>query len=123
MLTQIAGFIGVGLAGLAYVPQILHLAREHCSAGISRLAFAVWLVASTLVTSHAIATHALVFTLLGVVQIVAIVLILVYATRYRSSQCAGHVVVALAAETDVTRPEGQVARKDVHSGLVEVGTR
>jgi uncharacterized protein with PQ loop repeat len=111
MLTasQIAGFIGVGLAGVAYVPQIWHLARERCSAGISRLAFAGWLVASALVTSHAIATQALVFTLLGAVQIVAILLILIYATKYRSSQCAGHVVVALAGETGVTGGQTLIA--------------
>ena len=33
--TQIGGFAGAGLAGAAYVPQISHLIRAHCSAGIS----------------------------------------------------------------------------------------
>jgi len=42
-VTEIAGFIGVGLAGAAYVPQIWHLVRVHCSAGISRFAFCLWL--------------------------------------------------------------------------------
>jgi hypothetical protein len=91
--TQFAGFIGAGLAGAAYVPQIWHLARVHCSAGISRLAFVVWLAASFLVTTHAVATGAAVFIALGAVQIAATTLILVYATRYRSSLCAGHVIV------------------------------
>jgi hypothetical protein len=36
--TEIAGFIGAGLAGTAYVPQISHLIRARCAAGISRLA-------------------------------------------------------------------------------------
>ena len=44
--TQIGGFVGAGLAGAAYVPQISHLIRARCSAGISRLAFGVWLLAS-----------------------------------------------------------------------------
>jgi len=35
--TEIAGFAGAGLAGAAYVPQISHLIRARCSAGISRL--------------------------------------------------------------------------------------
>ena len=68
--TEIAGFIGVGLAGAAYVPQIWHLVRQHCSAGISRFAFGVWLVASLLVTTRAIAMQADVFIVLGAVQIV-----------------------------------------------------
>jgi hypothetical protein len=98
--TQIAGFIGAGLAGAAYVPQIWHLVRVHCSAGVSRLAFGVWLGASLLLTTHAIATGAAVFIVLGGVQIVATTLILVCATRYRSSSCAGHVMVALGVETE-----------------------
>jgi hypothetical protein len=43
--TEIAGFAGAGLAGAAYVPQLSHLIRTRCSAGISRLAFEVWLLA------------------------------------------------------------------------------
>ena len=63
--TEIAGFAGAGLAGAAYVPQIYHLVRARCSAGISRLAFAVWLLASLLVTVRAVAIHAGVFIVLG----------------------------------------------------------
>jgi hypothetical protein len=88
--TQIAAFFGVGLAGAAYVPQIWHLVRVHCSAGISRFAFFVWLGASLLVTTHAIATRAVVFILLGGVQIVATTVILICATKYASSYCVGH---------------------------------
>ena len=88
--TQIAAFIGVGLAGAAYVPQIWHLVRVHCSAGVSRFAFSVWLGASLLVTTHAIATRAAVFIVLGGVQIAATTVILVYATRYASPTCGTH---------------------------------
>ena len=45
-ITEIAGFAGAGLAGAAYIPQISHLIRAHCSAGISRLAFAAWFLAA-----------------------------------------------------------------------------
>lgn len=102
MLTavEIAGFVGVGLAGLAYLPQIWHLVRVHCSAGISRLAFCAWLVASLLVTTHAIAIRAGVFIVLGAVQIVATTLILLYATKYASSRCASHVPAERGAETN-----------------------
>jgi hypothetical protein len=43
-----------------------------------------------LITAHAVATGAAVFVFLGGVQIAAITIILVYATRYRSSPCASH---------------------------------
>jgi PQ loop repeat len=88
--TEIAGFAGAGLAGAAYVPQISHLIRAHCSAGISRLAFGVWLLASLLVTVRAIAIHAGVFIVLGGIQIVATTLIVVYAARYKDTPCPSH---------------------------------
>ena len=88
--TEIAGFGGAGLAGAAYVPQISHVVRARCSAGISRLAFAVWLLASLLTTAHAIAIHADVFITLGGIQIAATALIMLYATRYKDTPCPVH---------------------------------
>jgi len=88
--TEIAGFAGAGLAGAAYVPQISHLIRARCSAGISRLAFEVWLLASVLITARAIAIHAGVFIMLGGIQIVATALILLYAARYKDTPCEVH---------------------------------
>jgi uncharacterized protein with PQ loop repeat len=97
--TEIAGFIGAGLAGAAYVPQISHLIRARCSAGISRLAFAVWLLASFLVTARAIAIHAGVFVVLGGIQIMATTLIVFYATRYKDMYCPIHLPRQLGAKT------------------------
>jgi len=88
--TEIAGFVGAGLAGAAYVPQISHLIRARCSAGISRLAFEVWLLASFLTTARAIAIHAGVFIALGGIQIVATALIMLYAIRYKDTACPVH---------------------------------
>jgi uncharacterized protein with PQ loop repeat len=90
--TELAGFIGAGLAGAAYLPQIWHLIKAQCSAGISRLAFGVWLVASLLVMSHAVAIGAAVFVALGVVQLATTTVILLYAKKYEDSSCAGHLV-------------------------------
>jgi hypothetical protein len=89
-ITEIAGFAGAGLAGAAYVPQISHLIRAHCAAGISRLAFAVWLLASVLVTGRAVAIGAGVFIVLGGIQIVATALIMFYAARYKDMPCPSH---------------------------------
>jgi len=88
--TEIAGFAGAGLAGAAYVPQISHLVRARCSAGISRLAFAVWLLSSLLTTTRAVAIGAGVFIMLGGTQIVATALIIFYAARYKDTLCPVH---------------------------------
>ena len=88
--TEMVGFVGVGLAGIAYLPQITHLIKERCSAGVSRLAFGMWLVSSFLVTAHAVATHAAVFVVLGAVQIVSTAIILIFGTRYHGSFCPLH---------------------------------
>jgi hypothetical protein len=88
--TEIAGFAGAGLAGAAYVPQISHLIRARCSAGISRLAFEAWLLASVLTTARAIAIGAGVFIVLGGIQIVATTVIMVCAIRYKDTPCPVH---------------------------------
>jgi hypothetical protein len=97
--TEIAGFAGAGLAGAAYVPQISHLVRARCSAGISRLAFGVWLLASLLTTTRAIAIHAGVFIALGGIQIAATALIMLCATRYKDTSCPIHLPAQPTART------------------------
>jgi uncharacterized protein with PQ loop repeat len=91
-MSELLGLSGASLAGYAYIPQISHLVRERCSAGISRGAFALWLLASTLMTIHAVLLPALVFVVLGVIQIGAISTILVYSARYRGQACPSHAV-------------------------------
>lgn len=88
--TQIGGFAGAGLAGAAYLPQISHLIRARCSAGISRLAFEVWLLSSLLITARAVAIGDGVFMVLGAIQIVATALIVVCAARYKDTPCPVH---------------------------------
>ena len=97
--TEIAGFAGAGLAGAAYVPQISHLVRARCSAGISRLAFEIWLLASLLTTTRAIAIHAGVFIALGGIQIAATALIMLCATRYKDTSCPIHLPAQPTART------------------------
>jgi uncharacterized protein with PQ loop repeat len=89
-ITQVGGFIGAVLAGVAYVPQISHLVRAHCSAGISRLAFEVWLLSALLTTARALAIHDGVFIVVGGIQIVATALIMAYAIRYKDTPCPSH---------------------------------
>jgi hypothetical protein len=97
--TEVGGFVGAGLAGAAYVPQISHLIRARCSAGISRLAFGVWLLSSLLITARAVAIGAGVFIVLGAIQIVATALIMVLAARYKDTLCPSHLPSPPKAKT------------------------
>ena len=90
-VTEIVGFVGAGLAGAAYVPQVSHLIKSHCSAGISQPAFELWLLASLLTTVRAVATGAGVFIALGTIQIVATALVMHFAHRYERTPCPSHV--------------------------------
>jgi uncharacterized protein with PQ loop repeat len=89
-MSELIGLSGASLAGYAYLPQIRHLIRERCSAGISRGAFSLWLLASLLMTIHAVLLPATVFVVLGAIQIGAISIILVYSARYRGLVCPTH---------------------------------
>ena len=68
------------------------------AAGISQLAFGVWLLASVLITARAIAIHADVFIVLGGIQIVATALIMLYVARYRDAPSPLHLPGQPAAE-------------------------
>ena len=87
---NLLGLTGALIAGWAYVPQIQHLVKEQCSAGVSRSAFAMWFVASLLVTTNAVYIHAGVFVFLGIVQILSTAIIFVYSTKYRGQVCTFH---------------------------------
>jgi hypothetical protein len=88
--TEIAGIMGAGLSGAAYVPQIAHLIRAHCSAGLSRPAYHLWLLASVLLAVRAVATRADVFIVLSGIQILATTTVLYYSTLYEDKACPLH---------------------------------
>lgn len=88
--TEAAGYVGAGLAGAAYIPQISHMVRERCVAGISQRAFAVWLVASGLILVSAVAAHELTFILLGGVQTTATGFITAYVAVNVGHYCPSH---------------------------------
>ena len=88
--TEILGLLGTVAVAVGYLPQIRHLARERCSAGVSIVAWEVWLLASLLILSHAFSMFDLVFIALQGVQIVAIASIVSLARRYRGMTCTFH---------------------------------
>lgn len=52
-ITEILGFAGTGLVVVGYIPQIVHLLKERCTAGLSIRAFSLWCAASLLFLIHA----------------------------------------------------------------------
>jgi lipid-A-disaccharide synthase-like uncharacterized protein len=87
---ELLGVAGIAISVLAYLPQVVHLAREHCSAGISRRAWAMWLLSSVLIGTLAVHRHDPVFVLLQVSSLTSAALILVLAHKYRGLSCATH---------------------------------
>lgn len=87
---EILGLVGVAINCFAYMPQILHLWIEHCSAGVSVKAWMLWLLASFLISLHAFSVFDIVFVILQSVNIVAISLIIVLSKRYRNMFCRIH---------------------------------
>ncbi len=91
-LFQTLGFLGTATVAIGYLPQIVHLARERCSVGISLVAWGVWLASSFLIFSHALQRLDSVFIVLQSVHIVAITVIVWLARKYRGMTCSFHAV-------------------------------
>ncbi len=87
---QIGGFLGIALGAAAYVPQIVHLANEHCSAGVSLKAWALWAVAAVLIGFQALRSDESVFVWLQVVGFLASATIFALGWRYRGMRCPVH---------------------------------
>jgi uncharacterized protein with PQ loop repeat len=87
---SIIGYMGTVLVIGAYAPQIWHLWTEHCSAGISQRAYALWILSSALFLAHSVLIGDPVFMVTQLVNIVALVIILLLARRFRHQICADH---------------------------------
>ncbi len=98
--SELLGLIGATVAAYAYLPQITHLVREHCSAGLSERAYALWLVSSLLMSVHAMTIRSLVFIVLGVQQVLATGVIAFFCRRYRDRACPAHRPELIAAMAD-----------------------
>jgi lipid-A-disaccharide synthase-like uncharacterized protein len=89
-LFELLGLAGIVLSMLAYLPQVVHLAREHCSAGVSRRAWTMWLVSSVLIGMLALHRRDVVFILLQLSSLTSAAVILFLARRYRGMLCEVH---------------------------------
>jgi lipid-A-disaccharide synthase-like uncharacterized protein len=104
---ELLGMAGIAVSVIAYVPQIVHLGREHCSAGVSRRAWTMWLVASLLVGALAVHRGDLVFITLQASSLASAAVILFLAQRYRGQVCAFHASRGLRRSPSVTPQLGQ----------------
>ena len=87
---EFLGIAGIAISMLAYMPQVVHLAKEHCSAGVSSRAWAMWLVSSLLIGALAVHRGDLVFILLQISSLTSAAVILMLAHRYRGMVCEVH---------------------------------
>lgn len=90
--------VGIGISVAAYVPQIVHLAKEHCSAGVSGRAWAMWVVSSLLIGTLAVYRGDPVFMALQASSLLSAGTILFFARKYRGGVCPIHAA-------GVSRPE------------------
>ncbi len=90
MPVQYLGFVGTALVVLAYIPQVGHLWRSRCVAGVSLWAYFVWAVSAVLLLAYAIMLKDAVFILLQVYQLLATVSVLVLSLRRGVGMCDLH---------------------------------
>jgi lipid-A-disaccharide synthase-like uncharacterized protein len=87
---ELLGVAGIAIGVSAYVPQVVHLAREHCSAGVSGRAWAMWLASSLLIGALALHRRDPVFIALQASSLSSTAAIVFLAHRYRGMACEGH---------------------------------
>jgi uncharacterized protein with PQ loop repeat len=89
-ISQVSGFLGTGLVIAGYVPQLYHLTKERCSAGLSLPAFVVWCSASLLFLTHAVMIRDVVFVGVQIVNLAASGVIVVFCKKYDGQVCPFH---------------------------------
>jgi uncharacterized protein with PQ loop repeat len=89
-ISQVSGFVGTGLVIAGYAPQIYHLIKERCTAGLSLPAFAVWCSASLLFLVHAMMIRDVVFVGVQIVNLAAGGTIVAFCKKYDGQVCPLH---------------------------------
>jgi lipid-A-disaccharide synthase-like uncharacterized protein len=87
---EILGIAGIAISVAAYVPQVVHLGKEHCSAGVSSRAWAMWLTSSLLVGALAVHRPDPVFVLLQASPLASAPVILFLSRRSQVMVCELH---------------------------------
>jgi uncharacterized protein with PQ loop repeat len=87
---EMVGLAGTGIAALAYIPQIRHLIKEHCSAGISIRAYSLWFLGALFFVTYAVVIRNAIFITAQVLNLASICVIVIYARRYQNGLCPLH---------------------------------
>jgi lipid-A-disaccharide synthase-like uncharacterized protein len=87
---ELLGVAGISIGVLAYVPQVVHLWHEHCSAGVSPRAWTMWLTSSLLIGALALHRHDPVFIALQASSLTSAAVIVLLTHRYRGMTCEAH---------------------------------
>jgi uncharacterized protein with PQ loop repeat len=103
---EILGMAGIAISVLAYLPQVVHLIRERCSAGVSRRAWAMWILSSLLIGALALHRRDPVFVLLQLSSLTSATLIVFFASRYRGMVCPTHMRFARELSSGGSRAPG-----------------
>lgn len=90
MMAQWLGFAGVALGLIAFLPQIFHLLKERCSAGISLRAYLLWSLAAAALFAHAWLIRDAVFIAAQGVNFLATALVTLSAKRLAGQVCEFH---------------------------------
>jgi lipid-A-disaccharide synthase-like uncharacterized protein len=69
---------------------VVHLAREHCSAGVSARAWEMWLTSSLLIAALALHRHDPVFIALQASSLTSAAVIVFLTHRYPAMTCDAH---------------------------------
>jgi lipid-A-disaccharide synthase-like uncharacterized protein len=116
---EILGVAGIAISAIAYVPQVVHLAREHCSAGVSNRAWTMWLTSGFLVGLLAVQRGDAVFILLQITSLTSAALILFLSHRFKGMACETHMPApnGVRAYVDVGASQGRLrANRSAQSG-------
>jgi uncharacterized protein with PQ loop repeat len=89
-VSEALGLAATGLVIAGYLPQIGHLIKERCTAGISVPAFLVWCVAAALFLVHAALIDDAVFVAAQSVNLAAGTIIVMFCKRYKGHRCPFH---------------------------------
>jgi uncharacterized protein with PQ loop repeat len=87
---EVLGLAGITISVLAYLPQVIHLARKHCSAGVSGRAWTMWLISSLLVGALALHRRDIVFIMLQLSTLTSAGVIVFLVHKYRGMLCEAH---------------------------------
>ena len=110
MSSQILGFVGTGLVIVGYFPQVFHMVRERCTAGISIPAFALWCSASSLFLIHATVIGDAVFVGVQIVNLMAGGFIVWFCKRHEGEVCPSHrETYSIAGKTSRRRHGGSLS--------------